>query len=71
MYGLLASGHVDLVLEAGLSPYDYMALVPVVIGAGGCITDWEGKELTLHSKGRVLASATPRLHRDALEILNR
>ena len=71
MYGLLASGHVDLILESGLSIYDYMALVPVVIGAGGCITDWEGEELTLHSKGRVLASATPGLHRDALEILNR
>ncbi|NKN38859.1 histidinol-phosphatase [Agrobacterium sp. a22-2] len=70
IYGLLASGHIDLILETGLSLYDYMALVPVVIGAGGCITDWDGKELTLHSKGGVLASATAELHRQALETLN-
>lgn len=39
-YGLLASGHVDLVVEADLKPYDFMALVPVVEGAGGVMTDW-------------------------------
>ncbi|MBA8853582.1 myo-inositol-1(or 4)-monophosphatase [Ochrobactrum intermedium] len=71
IYGLLASGHCDLVLETGLQPYDYMALVPVVLGAGGCITDWEGNELSIHSNGRVLASATPQLHAEALAILNR
>ncbi|MCO5093585.1 histidinol-phosphatase [Bosea sp. (in: a-proteobacteria)] len=70
MYGLLASGHVDLILERGLLPYDYMALVPVVTGAGGVITDWDGKPLTLQSTGRVLAAATPELHSRALEILD-
>jgi inositol-phosphate phosphatase/L-galactose 1-phosphate phosphatase/histidinol-phosphatase len=44
---LLASGHVDLILQTGLSLYDHVALVPVVIGAGGWITDWKGRELTL------------------------
>lgn len=39
-YGLLAAGFCDLVVEADLKPYDYMALVPVVNGAGGLITDW-------------------------------
>ena len=39
-YGLLASGHVDLVVEADLKPYDFMALVPIVEGAGGVMTDW-------------------------------
>ncbi len=71
IYGLLASGHADIVLETGLQPYDYMALVPVVRGAGGCITDWEGNELTIHSKGRVLATATPKLQDEALALLNR
>jgi inositol-phosphate phosphatase / L-galactose 1-phosphate phosphatase / histidinol-phosphatase len=71
MYGLLASGHCDLVLEAGLQPYDYMALVPIVQGAGGCITDWDGSELSLRSDGRVLASATPKLHTEALALINR
>lgn len=71
IYGLLASGHCDIALETGLQPYDYMALVPVVRGAGGCITDWEGNDLSVHSEGRVLASATPKLHDEALALLNR
>lgn len=66
-YGLLASGHIDLVLEAELQPYDYLPVVPVVTAAGGVITDWNGAELTLHSDGRVLAAATPELHRAALD----
>lgn len=69
IYGLLASGHCDIVLETGLQPHDYMALIPVVQGAGGCITDWEGRPLTLHSDGRVLATATPRLHAEALALI--
>jgi inositol-phosphate phosphatase / L-galactose 1-phosphate phosphatase / histidinol-phosphatase len=40
-YGLLACGFVDLVVEADLKAFDYMALVPVVQGAGGIITDWK------------------------------
>jgi myo-inositol-1(or 4)-monophosphatase len=71
IYGLLASGHCDLVLEMGLQPYDYMALVPIVEGAGGCITDWEGRPLSIRSEGRVLAAATPRLHAEALDLLHR
>ncbi|MEW9807687.1 histidinol-phosphatase [Mesorhizobium marinum] len=66
-YGLLASGHVDLIIEAELQPYDYLPVVPVVKAAGGVITDWEGRELTLHSSGQVLAAATPELHRAALD----
>ncbi len=68
-YGLLASGFVDLVVEASLQPYDYCALVPVVEGAGGVMTDWEGKALGLESDGRVIAAGTPALHGAALAIL--
>ena len=68
-YGLLASGHCDLVVEAGLKPYDYLALVPVIEGAGGCITDWQGKALGLESDGRVVAAASPELLRETLEAL--
>ena len=68
-YGLLASGFVDLVVEASLQPYDYCALVPVVEGAGGVMTDWEGKALGLESDGRVVAAGTPALHGAALAIL--
>ena len=68
-YGLLASGHCDLVAETGLQPYDYLAHVPVIEAAGGVITDWAGSALTLDSDGRVLAAATPDLHEAALDIL--
>ncbi|KGD99081.1 histidinol phosphate phosphatase [Achromobacter sp. RTa] len=68
-YGLLASGHVDLVVEAGLQPYDYLSLMPVIEGAGGVITDWSGQPLGLESQGRVVAAATPQLHRQAMRVL--
>ncbi len=68
-YGLLASGFADIVCEASLKAWDYMALVPIVRGAGGQITDWNGGSLTLASQGRVLASASPGLHRAALDRL--
>jgi len=54
-YGLLASGHCDMVIEANLSPYDFVALVPVVEGAGGKICDWDGHPLTLKSGDKVIA----------------
>ena len=68
-YGLLASGHCDLIAETGLQPYDTMALVPVIRAAGGVITDWDGDDLGLRSDGRVLAAASPELHAQALAVL--
>ncbi|HSR56379.1 MAG TPA: histidinol-phosphatase [Alphaproteobacteria bacterium] len=68
-YGLLASGHADLVVEADLKPFDYAALVPVVEGAGGIITDWAGEPLTLASDGRVIAAGDAGVHAAALERL--
>ena len=66
-YGLLAAGQLDLVMEEGLKPYDWAALVPVIQGAGGLITDWAGKPLTLNAEGRVLAAGDHRVHREAIE----
>ncbi len=68
-YGLLANGTVDLVCEAMMQPYDYCALVPVVEGAGGVITDWQGAPLGLGSDGRVLAAGDARTHAAALALL--
>ena len=68
-FGLLACGFIDVMTEAMLKPYDYCALVPVVEGAGGKITDWEGRPLDLKSDGRVLAAGDPRAHEQALKIL--
>jgi histidinol phosphatase-like enzyme (inositol monophosphatase family) len=69
-YGLLASGHVDLVVENSLKLYDFAALVPVIKGADGLITDWRGKELDVHSDGSVLAAGDAAVHRAAMDVLN-
>jgi inositol-phosphate phosphatase/L-galactose 1-phosphate phosphatase/histidinol-phosphatase len=60
-YAQLASGFIDLVVEGQLKPYDYCALVPVIEGAGGVITDWQGAPLGLASDGKVLACGDPTL----------
>jgi histidinol phosphatase-like enzyme (inositol monophosphatase family) len=68
-YGLLAAGHVDLVVENSLKLYDFAALVPVIEGAGGLITDWRGQKLDMNSDGSVLAAGDPAVHRAASRIL--
>ena len=67
-YALLAAGHVDLVIEAGLQAYDVHAPIAVIRAAGGIVTDWEGGPA--HHGGRIIAAATPELHAAALERLN-
>ena len=69
MYGLLASGYMDICVEASLSPYDFAALVPIVEGAGGKITDWDGNALTIKSDGRVIAMGDARLWDEASRFL--
>ena len=68
-YALLASGHVDLVCEAGLKLYDWAALVPVVEGAGGTMCDWNGEPLHSASAGDVLAIGDPARLEDVVEAL--
>jgi len=68
LYGMLAAGHLDLVIEASLKPFDIAALVPIVRGAGGVITQWSGGPA--QSGGRIIAAATPSLHAQAVEKLN-
>jgi inositol-phosphate phosphatase / L-galactose 1-phosphate phosphatase / histidinol-phosphatase len=65
-YGLLASGCLDIVMEAGLKPYDYLSLAPVIEGAGGVITGWRGEALGMDSDGRVVASANAELHAEVI-----
>jgi inositol-phosphate phosphatase / L-galactose 1-phosphate phosphatase / histidinol-phosphatase len=68
-YALVASGFIDLVVEADLKPYDFCALVPVIEGAGGSLTDWRGHALDFGSDGRVVASGDKTLARKALRVL--
>ncbi|SDM12013.1 histidinol-phosphatase [Maricaulis salignorans] len=66
-YAMLAMGGLDLVVESGLQPYDVQALIPVVQGAGGVITNWRGGDCS--GGGQVLAAAHPALHAEALNSL--
>jgi inositol-phosphate phosphatase/L-galactose 1-phosphate phosphatase/histidinol-phosphatase len=68
-YGLLAIGHIDLVIEYGLKLYDFAALVPIILGAGGAMTDWRGQPLTGASQGDVIAAGDERTLRQALDRL--
>jgi histidinol phosphatase-like enzyme (inositol monophosphatase family) len=67
-YALLAAGHVDLVVECSLKPYDVGGIIPVVEQAGGIMTTWDGGRPEMG--GYIIAAATEALHREALEILN-
>jgi histidinol phosphatase-like enzyme (inositol monophosphatase family) len=69
-YGLTASGHLDAVIESGLKLYDFAALVPVVEGAGGRMTDWQGRPLDAHSAGQVIAAGDPALIEAIVELLS-
>jgi inositol-phosphate phosphatase/L-galactose 1-phosphate phosphatase/histidinol-phosphatase len=66
-YALLASGHVDIVVEAGLKIHDLAALVPVVEGAGGVMCDWNGDPLSADSAGDVIALGDAARLEDVLE----
>jgi myo-inositol-1(or 4)-monophosphatase len=67
-YCMLAAGHIDLVIETGLKPYDVVPLIPIVRGAGGIITTWENASAT--GGGRIIAAGDRRVHAAAMAILN-
>ena len=67
LYALVAMGQLDLGVEAGLNAYDIAALIPIVRGAGGIVTDWQGNSAALG--GRVIAAGDARAHALALEVL--
>jgi myo-inositol-1(or 4)-monophosphatase len=66
-YCMLAAGHVDLVIETELKPYDIMPLIPIIEGAGGVVTSWDGG--FAGDGGRVVAAGDRRVHDAALELL--
>ena len=66
-YCMLAAGHVDLVIETELKPHDVLPLVPIITGAGGVITTWDGG--TPRRGGRIVAAGDKRVHAAALEML--
>ncbi|MFT8721432.1 MAG: inositol monophosphatase family protein [Acetobacter malorum] len=68
-YGLLALGQVDLIAECDMNPWDWAALVPVIEGAGGKITAWDGSPLRADGDRTVLAAGDPALHAEAVRTL--
>ena len=70
MYGMLASGLIDIVLEDTLKAHDYMALVNVIEGACGVITDKFGQDISLDSDGSLVASSTGSLHDEIIKLIN-
>ena len=66
-YCMLAAGHVDLVIETELKPYDVLALVPIITGAGGIVTTWENGSPA--AGGRIIAAGDRRVHAEALALL--
>lgn len=67
-YALLAAGHVDLVIESSLKPYDVGALIPLIEQAGGVITTWDGGRP--EAGGNIIAAGSKVLHDQAMSILN-
>jgi histidinol phosphatase-like enzyme (inositol monophosphatase family) len=65
-YCLLAAGHIDVIVEAGLKPYDIVALVPIIEAAGGIVTTWEGERP--EGGGRILACGDKRVHAEVLRV---
>ena len=68
-YGLLALGHIDIIVECDLKPWDWAALVPVIEGAGGRMTDWQGQPLRNDGDGHVIAVGDPGLLGAVVQVL--
>lgn len=68
-YGLLASGRIDVSIDSSLGIHDFAPYVPILAGAGGIITDWQGKAIDMHSGPQILAAGDPARHAEALALL--
>jgi histidinol phosphatase-like enzyme (inositol monophosphatase family) len=68
-YCMLAAGHIDLVVEDGLKPHDIVALIPIIEGAGGIVTSWDGGDAA--QGGSILAAGDRRVHEEAMALLAR
>jgi myo-inositol-1(or 4)-monophosphatase len=66
-YCMVAAGHIDLVIETGIKPYDIAALIPIIHGAGGIVTTWEGEPAA--NGGRIIAAGDKRVHAQAMKLL--
>jgi histidinol phosphatase-like enzyme (inositol monophosphatase family) len=70
LYGMLALGSIDLVIEANLSDYDYLAPTALVTAAGGVVTGWLGESLGIGTTDKIIAAGDKKLHAEVIAILN-
>lgn len=70
-FGLLSSGHIDIIIEANLKFHDYASLIPIIEGAGGIVTDWDGNTLNANSDGTIMAACNGDIHEQILPYLQR
>ena len=68
-FGLIASGRTDVHIDTQFKIHDLAPYTPIIAGAGGVVTDWDGKPITLESGPRILAAGDPARHRDALALV--
>ena len=68
-YAMVAAGFIDVVIESGLEPYDIQALIPIIEGAGGIVTNWQGAPVI--TGGQVVASGDTIVHKQVIKSLNK
>lgn len=68
-YGLLAAGHIDIIMEADLKYYDVASVIPIIEESGGVITNWQGEHIDKDFNGQCLVTANKTLHKLILEII--
>ena len=66
-YSVLAAGHLDIALDAGLQAYDIAALIPIVEGAGGAVGSWSGSVPA--EGGNIICAGSQRLLDEAIEVM--
>ena len=69
-YGLLAQGRTDLAIDTGLKTWDYAPFKPIIEGAGGIITDWQGRPIDLRTGAQILAAGDVQRHAEALALVD-
>ena len=67
--GLLAAGRTDVAIDTRLKVWDYAPFKPMIEGAGGVLSDWQGRPITLDSGAQILAAGDPARHAEALALV--
>ena len=70
LYAMLAMGKIDIIMEANLKPYDFLAPTALIKSAGGVITNWQGEEINDNSNGEIIACSSTELHQEIIKLLN-